>query len=186
MLKAGALAVLAAVFSGCATSASARRQDLEWPAPESTPLVAPSMEAGAALAAAAAIREMLRQNTSPRLFHGCASPEQGLDVAVFKDPKTSLYYVVLEPRFDRCGGPRVRVLDWWYEYAVTAQGEVVAEAPPMAGEAPLPPRRPSAPPSEQTPPPAAPPAPEGAPPGPTPPPPPASPPTPEDAQPLPH
>jgi hypothetical protein len=180
MLKACALAVFAAVVSGCAAPVKTWKGALEWPNPEETPLVAPSMEAGAALAAAAAIREMVRQNTSPRLFRGCSSPEQGLDVAVFKDPKSGLYYVVLEPRFDRCGGPRVRVLDWWYEYAVTAQGEVVAEAPPMAGGAPVPRPRPSPSPPEQIPPPAAPrPDTEGKTPEPAPPPVPAPQPTPE-------
>lgn len=79
----------------------------------------------------------------PGLFWGCSSPEQGLNVSVFKDPKSGLYFVVLEQRFNRCGGPSGRVLDWWHEYAVTAQGEVVAEAPPMQGEAPLPPAAPT-------------------------------------------
>jgi hypothetical protein len=32
---------------------------------------------------------------------------------------------VLHQHFSRCGGPRGRVLDWGYEYAVTSQGEVV-------------------------------------------------------------
>ncbi|WP_179956422.1 hypothetical protein [Melittangium boletus] len=76
---------------------------------------------------------MLRENTVPGLFSGCTSPEQGLDVAVFTGPTPQLYYVVLDERFDRCGGPRGRVLDWWYVYAVTPQGEVIARAPPPAG-----------------------------------------------------
>lgn len=84
------------------------------------------MEAGAALAAAAAVREMVKNNPFPRLFDGCSSPEQGLNAAVFKHPASGLYFVVLHQRFDRCGGPSGRVLDWWYEYAVTPQGEVVA------------------------------------------------------------
>jgi hypothetical protein len=130
------LAVLVGALVGCIRPAAIQRQPIEWPDEHSTHLVAPSMEAGAALAAAAAIRELLKTNTNPRLFRGCSSPEQGLNVAVFKDPASGLYFVVLEQRFNRCGGPSGRVLDWWYEYAVTPQGEVVAEAPPHGGETP--------------------------------------------------
>lgn len=135
------LASLAALMEGCAAPAANARREIEWPDEASTQLVVPVMEAGAALAAAAAIRELVTTQDDPRLFHGCSSPEQGLDVAVFKEPKSGLYFVVLHQRFDRCGGPRGRVLDWWYEYAVTAQGEVLAEAPPESGEAatPVPP-----------------------------------------------
>lgn len=171
MLKACALAVLAAVYSGCTVPAKTWKGELKWPEPDATALVAPSMEAGAALAAAAAIRELVRTNTDPRLFTGCSSPEQGLNVSVFKDPTSGLYFVVLQQRFDRCGGPSGRVLDWWYEYAVTAQGEVVAEAPPMEGEAPVLLPAPSPTPPEPTPVPVT-PAPDtgGEPPAPTPPP----------------
>lgn len=162
MLKAYALAVLAGGAVACAAPTRTWKGALQWPEPEDTPLVASSMEAGAALAAAAAIREMVKNNKDPGLFSGCSSPEQGLNVSVFKDTKTGLYFVVLEQRFNRCGGPSGRVLDWWYEYAVTAQGEVVAEAPPMQGESPLLSPEPGLPPREQTPPPAAPaPNPEG-------------------------
>lgn len=154
MIKACALAGLSAVFVGCAMPASAWKGDVEWPDAASTPQVIPAVEAGSALAAAAAIREMIRENPFPDLFRGCASPEQGLDVAVFKDPKSGLYYVVLHQHFSRCGGPRGRVLDWWYEYAVTSQGEVVGKAPPLPAEAPEapPPESPSAPPGETPPP----------------------------------
>ena len=151
------LVVLAAVHWGCLFPSAARKEVIEWPDPDSTPLVGAPMEAGAVLAAAAAVREMVKQNTSQRLFRGCSSPEQGLDVAVFKDPKSGLYYVVLHQRFDRCGGPYVRVLDGWYEYAVTAQGEVLGKAPPMALQAPPPPSPRPAPPERTTPPAAAPP-----------------------------
>ena len=84
-----------------------------------------------------AIREMVKNNPYPDLFRGCTSPEQGLDVSVFKELESGLYFVVISQHFSRCGGPRVRVLDAWYEYAVTAQGEVLGEAPPLTGEAPL-------------------------------------------------
>lgn len=157
MLKACALGVLAAMFSGCVMPSTARREQIEWPGEDSTLPVAPSMEAGAALAAAAAIRELVETNTDPRLFRGCSSPEQGLNVSVSKDPKSGLYYVVLEQRFERCGGPSGRVLDWWHEYAVTAQGVVVAEAPLMEGEIPVPPSAPGPAAPEDAPPPGTPP-----------------------------
>jgi hypothetical protein len=132
------LLLLAMASSGCAWLRQTPKQAIEWPDPASTPLVGAPMEVGAAIAAAAAFREFVRQNDSERLFQGCASPEQGLDVAVFKDPKSGLYFVVLHQRFDRCGGPTIRVLDGWYEYAVTGQGEVLGEAPPLAAEEPAP------------------------------------------------
>ena len=135
MLKGCALAVLTAMLSGCATRASAWQGKVEWPDEHSARLVGQPMEAGAAIAAAAAVREMVEKNPFPGLFAGCSSPEQGLDVAIFTGPTPGLYYVVLHQRFNRCGGPSGRVLDWWYEYAVTPQGEVVAEAPPYGGEA---------------------------------------------------
>lgn len=155
MLKTCALTALATVVSGCVVPWSAQKQKVDWPDEASTQLIAPSMEAGAALAAAAAIRELVKTNKDPRLFKGCSSPEQGMNVSVFKHPASGLFYVVLEQRFDRCGGPSGRVLDWWHEYAVTAQGEVLAEAPPTAGEAPAPtappePTPPSTPPPEKS------------------------------------
>jgi hypothetical protein len=153
MLKACALAVLAVVLGGCALRTAAQKEEVEWPEPDATPLVMPSVEAGATLAAAAAVREMIRENPFPDLFRGCSSPEQGLDVATFKDPKSGLYYVVVHQHFSRCGGPRGRVLDWWYEYAVTPQGEVLGRAPPLPAEDAFAPSvLPSPPsPSEQTP-----------------------------------
>lgn len=134
MLKAFALTALAAVLSGCAAHTPAWKGKVEWPTEDTARLVGQPMEAGAALAAAGAVREMVRTNPYPDLFHGCSSPEQGLDVAVFTGPTSGLYYVVLHQRFNRCGGPAVRVLDGWYSYAVTPQGEVVAEAPPPSEE----------------------------------------------------
>jgi len=157
MNKTFALGLIAVVLSGCSVPAASRRGPVEWPDEASTQLMVPSVEAGAALAAAAAIREMVRTNPYPDLFWGCSSPEQGLDVAVFKDPTSGLYYVVVSQHFNRCGGPRVRVLDGWYEYAVTPQGEIVGEVPPMVGEdSEATPSRPDPSPLEQTSPPAAP------------------------------
>jgi hypothetical protein len=134
MLKALALTGLTAVLSGCAARAPAWKGKVEWPTEDTARLVGQPMEAGAAFAAAGAVREMVRTNPYPDLFHGCTSPEQGLDVVVFAGPTPGLYYVVLHQRFNRCGGPAVRVLDGWYSYAVTPQGEVVAEAPPPSAE----------------------------------------------------
>jgi hypothetical protein len=177
------LMVLVTVHWGCIFPAATRKEFIEWPHPDSTPLVGAPMEAGATLAGAAAVREMVKQNlaTDPGLFRGCSSPEQGLDVAVFKDPKSGLYYVVLYQRFDRCGGPYVRVLDKWYEYAVTAQGEVLGEAPPMAWKEPPPPSPRPAPPEQPPPPAASTPETNTGTPAPTPSPVPASPPAPEAA-----
>jgi hypothetical protein len=184
MLKVRALALLATVLPGCVVPAAIGKREVEWPDEHSAKLVVPPMEAGAALAAAAAIREMIKTNPHPRLFRGCSSPEQGLEVEVFTGPTPGLYYVVLEERFDRCGGPRGRVLDWWYVYAVTPQGEVVAEAPQPqptwedTGNAP-----PS--PSPTPPPAAAPTKAKGDTPAPTPPPAPSPPPMPEAPSPPP-
>jgi hypothetical protein len=136
-MKACALVVLAAVIPGCAWRSPSWKGEVAWPDEHSARLVASPMEAGAALAAAGAIREVVRTNPHPHLFRGCSSPEQGLDVVVFTGPTSGLYYVVVHPRFDRCGGPIGRVLDGWDAYAVTPQGEVVAKAPPPAGETPV-------------------------------------------------
>lgn len=134
-MKACALMVLAAVLPGCALlRAPSWKGEVAWPDEHSAKLVGSPMEAGAALAAAGAIREMVRSNPHPHLFNGCSSPEQGLDVVVFTGPTSGLYYVVIHPRFDRCGGPVGRVLDGWDAYAVTPRGEVVAKAPPPAAE----------------------------------------------------
>ncbi|MDC0707230.1 hypothetical protein POL68_01990 [Stigmatella sp. ncwal1] len=129
MIKACALSALAVVLHGCAVPAKAWKGEVQWPTEHSSRLAVPAMEAGAALAAAAAIREMIQTHPFPNLFWGCSSPEQGLDTVVFTGPTPGLYYVVVDQRFDRCQGPRVRVLDGWYVYAVTPQGEVVAQAP---------------------------------------------------------
>lgn len=138
MHKVYALMFMAAVLPGCIGFLAPKREPIEWPDEAATQLLVSPVEAGAGLAAAAAIREMVKNNPHPDLFRGCTSPEQGLDVSVFKDPKSGLYFVVISQHFSRCGGPRVRVLDGWYEYAVTPQGEVVGEAPPLAAEEAIP------------------------------------------------
>ncbi|WP_434383290.1 hypothetical protein [Melittangium boletus] len=128
------LVALVAMQGGCILWRPAPQRQVVWPDERTASLVGSPMEAGAVIAAAAAVREMVARNDSERLFHGCSSPQKGLDVAVFKQAESDLYFVVLHQRFDRCGGPRSRVLDGWYEYAVTETGEVVAEAPPEAVE----------------------------------------------------
>jgi pyruvate/2-oxoglutarate dehydrogenase complex dihydrolipoamide acyltransferase (E2) component len=145
MGKALTLAGLVAVLQGCAAPAAAWKGEVTWPDEHSARAVVEPIEAGAALAAAGAIREVVRTNPFPNLFAGCSSPEQGLDVSVFAGPTPGLYFVVVDQRFHRCGGPSGRVLDWWEVYAVTSQGEVVARAP--AGEDPSasPPPVPAAP-----------------------------------------
>lgn len=176
MNKVCASAVLTAMLWGCAAPSSSWKGTVEWPDTESRRNVVPFTEAGVALAAAAAVREMVKANPYPDLFSGCTSPEQGLDVAVFTGPTPGLYYVLVDQRFDRCGGPSVRVLDGWYEYAVTPQGEVVGKAPPSSAEdtsvPPAPSNSPQPPPEPPQPPAAVPPEPEATepptPPAPTP------------------
>jgi hypothetical protein len=120
---------LAILLGGCAHPKPTWTRDIQWPDEATASTAIPLAEAGAALAAAGALREVLLNNPHPHLFHGCVSPEQGLDVAVFTSPAAGLYYVAVEQRFSRCGGPNQRVLDWWHVYAVTPQGDVVAKAP---------------------------------------------------------
>ena len=115
MLKVCTLSLLATVLGGCVPRATAWKGPVEWPTDDDAELVAPSVEAGTALAAAAAIREMVRTNTDPRLFRGCSSPEQGLDVAVFTGPTPGVYAVA---RADACstGGtcmPSLLKARWW-------------------------------------------------------------------------
>ena len=141
---------LASVLSGCVLFQPARKREVQWPDEHSAKSVMSApLEAGAALAAAGAIREMVKNNPYPDLFEGCSSPEQGLDVVVFTGPTPGLYYVVLHSRFDRCGGPVERVLDGWDVYAVTSQGEVIAKAPPPTGDESVGEPVPSQPPPEQ-------------------------------------
>nr|WP_244982297.1 hypothetical protein [Corallococcus exercitus] len=111
---------------GCAGGPSAIA--VEWPDERSARPVESPMPAGAARAAVGAVREFVRTNPS-RLFSGCEHPEDGLNVSLFTGPTPGLYYVLLDPDFERCAGPRRRILDGWFFYAVTPQGDVVAESP---------------------------------------------------------
>lgn len=132
------------LLQGCATPAAPWKGEVPWPDEGSSRTVVELMEAGAALAAAGAIREVVRTHPFPNLFAGCVSPEQGLDVSVFAGSTPGLYFVVVDQGFHRCGGPSGRVLDWWEVYAVTSQGVVVEKAPTPTGDVPadsLPPEK---------------------------------------------
>lgn len=129
MRKTLMLSGLIALAGGCIRHKATWQGEVQWPDERSSSTVLPFTEAGAAVAAAGALQEVIRTNPHPHLFDGCTTPAQGLDVAVFKGPTHGLYYVAVEQRFSRCGGPNGRVLDWWQVYAVTPQGEVVAKAP---------------------------------------------------------
>ncbi len=139
MFKAHAVAMLSMVLGGCALFPRPPWEGpIEWPEEGARKELVPFAHAEAVVAAAAALRAMVKENPYPDLFVGCSTPEQGLDVAVFTGPTPGLYYVLVDQRFDRCGGPTVRVLDGWYEYAVTARGEVVGKAPPPPGDMEMP------------------------------------------------
>lgn len=152
-----ALFGVVAMATGCAARPPVWKGTVEWPDEQSAKLVGQPMEAGAVLAAAGAIREVIRTNPFPHLFYGCSSPEQGLVAVVFTGPTEGLYYVRVIHDFVRCRGPRFRLLDGWDVYAVTPQGEIVAKDPLGPGESrpPAPDAQPpSAPPAQEAPPPA--------------------------------
>jgi hypothetical protein len=134
MKKVRALWAIAVMGSGCIARTPAWKGTVEWPDEQSAKPVGTPMEAGAILAAAGAIREQLRGNSYPGVFYGCESPEQGLVASVFTGPTKGLYYVMVDYDFQRCAGPRFRVLDGWDVYAVTPRGEVVAKDPSGPGE----------------------------------------------------
>lgn len=96
MAKAFTLLMLTTLAGSCIPRARAWKEPVQWPDEYSDKNVVPFMEAGAALAAAAAVREMVRTNPFPRLFEGCSSPEQGLDVAVYRGPTAGLFYVLVD------------------------------------------------------------------------------------------
>ncbi|WP_369414249.1 hypothetical protein [Corallococcus soli] len=138
--------VLMLVLSGCRTPVAAWTGTVEWPDAQSARPVGNPMPAGAAQAAVGAIREFVK-TTPHRVFFGCERPEDGLNVSLFTGPTPGLYYVLLDPDFERCSGPRRRILDGWFFYAVTPRGDVVAESPGPPEE-----RAPEVPPAPQTPP----------------------------------
>lgn len=119
------------VCTGCATTSTAPAQkpgaNIEWPgrrdAADITSLG--SVDGGAALAASAAIREVVqRLGSDNELFARCPSPAEALDARVFK--WRNVYYVTVDERFDRCGAARSRFPDWFESYAVSPAGVVLA------------------------------------------------------------
>ncbi|RKH68845.1 hypothetical protein D7X55_31345 [Corallococcus sp. AB049A] len=134
------------VMSGCRHPAAAWKGVVEWPDERSARPVESPIPAGAVQAAMGAVREFVRTNPR-RLFSGCEHPEDGVNVSLFTGPTPGLYYVLVDPDFERCVGPRRRILDGWFFYAVTPQGDVVAESPgpPDEGAPVEPPRAPPPP-----------------------------------------
>lgn len=123
--------VFALVCVGCASTATAQKPGggggVEWPGrshvSEITNLGA--VDGGAALAASAAIREVVqRVGPESELFSKCPSPAAALDARVFK--WRNVYYVTVDERFDRCGEARSRFPDWFESYAVSPAGVVLA------------------------------------------------------------
>lgn len=127
LLSLPVLSVLVCV--GCASTTTAQKPGggVEWPgrrdASDITNLGA--VDGGAAVAASAAIREVVqRVGPESELFSKCPSPAAALDARVFK--WRDVYYVTVDERFDRCGGTRSRFPDWFESYAVSPAGVVLA------------------------------------------------------------
>lgn len=121
---------------GCAVLAplfGAREHPVEWPTPEQLAALPPvpsdedEFNGQAVMAAAAAIQETTRLWSDQGLFEGCSTPALGLGAVVhaWKDS----YYVTVTQRFDRCGGKRFRMLDWWESFMVSPEGRVLARQP---------------------------------------------------------
>ncbi|QSQ12319.1 hypothetical protein [Myxococcus landrumensis] len=100
MFKAVSRVGIVAVLHGCTAPSAAWEGVVHWPDETASKRLVEPLEAGAALAAAGAIREVVSSTRVPNLFAGCSSPEQGLDVSVFSDQTPGLYFVVVEQRFD--------------------------------------------------------------------------------------
>jgi hypothetical protein len=107
---------------------------VQWPTPEELAKLQPvasdangEINGEAALAAAAAIRETARVWSGQGLFEGCPTPAAGLGARVYV--WKGHYYVSITQRFDRCGGKRFRMLDWWEVFAVSPEGQVMARQP---------------------------------------------------------
>lgn len=132
-----AILAVAMISTGCGVLApflGIREPEVEWPTPEELATLKPvasevngELNGEAALAAAAAIRETARLWSRQGLFEGCPTPAAGLGATVYA--WKGRYYVSITQRFDRCGGKRFRMLDWWELFAVSSEGRVMARQP---------------------------------------------------------
>lgn len=125
------LPVLSALVGvGCSTPTAAVRKpgaSVKWPGRKDVSDVTSlgSVDGGMALAASAAIQEVVRtRGPQSEVFARCPSPAAALDARVFK--WRDVYYVTVDERFDRCGGARSRFPDWFESYAVSPTGVVLA------------------------------------------------------------
>jgi hypothetical protein len=125
--------VLALNSMGCTTLTAflGRQPPMQWPTAEELAALRPVSNEGpdelngqAALAAAGALQEAIAQWSDQGLFSGCQTPAQGLGAVVY--PWRGGYYVRVTQRFERCGGKRFRMLDWWESFAVSPEGRVLA------------------------------------------------------------
>ncbi|WNG34696.1 hypothetical protein F0U61_14355 [Archangium violaceum] len=132
-------AILAVAMSstGCSVLApllGSKEPSVQWPRPEELAELKPvaseadgEFNGEAALAAAAALRETARLWSGQGLFEGCPTPAAGLGATVYA--WKGYYYVNIIQRFERCGGKRFRMLDWWEAFAVSPEGHVIARQP---------------------------------------------------------
>ncbi|WP_375770681.1 hypothetical protein NR798_07215 [Archangium gephyra] len=123
--------VSALVCVGCASTATVKKPEagggIEWPGRRDVSDITNlgAVDGGAALAASAAIREVVqRVGPESELFSKCPSPAAALDARVFM--WRNVYYVTVDERFDRCGEARSRFPDWFESYAVSPAGVVLA------------------------------------------------------------
>jgi hypothetical protein len=123
LVRARVIPVVVILFAGCFKPMP---EYILWPHRESYAAMEPVVlsENGEALMAAAAVLETLTEDPEYRdYFKGCSTPAAGLGVTVYA--RHGIYYVTPNQRFERCGGGRFRVLDWWEVYAVLPTGEVL-------------------------------------------------------------
>jgi hypothetical protein len=127
---------LAMSSAGCTTIAAllGRQPIVDWPTADELATLQPvsndvndEFNGQAALVAARAIQEVIQLWSDQGLFEGCPAPALGLGAVVY--PWKGVYYVNVTQRFDRCGGKRYRMLDWWESFAVSPEGRVLARRP---------------------------------------------------------
>ncbi len=103
---------------------------IQWPTPEELAGLQPvtaELSGEAAVVAAAAIQQCIRDWKAQGLFEGCPTPAAGLGATVYQ--WKGMYYVSISERFDRCGRARSGALDWWELFAVSPEGEVLGRDP---------------------------------------------------------